>query len=119
MANTRTVADERARDAVYDECCHCWLPPEGAPTASREARVVNSQGLHLRAAAAIVRRASAVPALVRLKAGGRTACGRSVLAILSLGLARGESFTIEARGERAAEAVAELAGLADSGFGEE
>ena len=122
-AGIREAADgvgrRTAENGVFDECCECWLPQRGGPAATREVRVTNRAGLHLRAAAALASRASASPASVRIRAAGRLACGRSVLAILSLGLARGDSFTIEARGERAAEAVEVIAELAAAGFGED
>lgn len=92
----------------------------GAPRAESEparyqrtAVLVNPQGLHARPAAEFVKVASRFDAKITVN--GRDA--KSLLGIMSLGLARGASLHIEAdRG--AAEAVDALADLVESGFGE-
>ena len=81
----------------------------------RELRVTisNRLGLHARAAARLVRRASQFNSTVELlrEDNGDTADGKSILSVLLLAAARGTSLIIKTEGddeERAANALAEL-----------
>ncbi len=81
---------------------------------SRTVRLVNSDGLHARPAAELVKLAATFPQ--RLTVNGVDA--RSLLAIMALGLTKGADVVIASDDPAAGEAVDALAELAASGFGE-
>jgi phosphocarrier protein HPr len=80
---------------------------------------VNRLGLHARAAARFVHTANRFNARIQLSRGGQTMDGKSILGILLLVASQGTSVEISAEGEDEAAAVAALAALVESGFGEE
>lgn len=88
--------------------------------ASAELTVGHEHGLHLRPAALLVRTAAGFGAEVRLanlsRATGRTASAKSLLEVTALGVDQGHRVRIVATGEDAAEAVAALRLLVESGF---
>lgn len=94
--------------------------PVGEPAAerkgatSRTVRLVNSDGLHARPAAELVKLAATFPQ--RLTVNGVDA--RSLLSIMALGLTKGADVVIASDDPAAGEAVDALAELAASGFGE-
>jgi len=83
---------------------------------AREVTVVNTLGLHARAAARFVRLASRFSSQIRVTRGGRTMDGKSILGLLLLAAARGSVVTITAEGADETEAVALLCGLVERGF---
>jgi phosphocarrier protein len=87
--------------------------------ASRSVQVVNKRGLHARASAKFVTLASGQSAKVEVEKDGSRVCGTSIMGLMMLGAAMGDSITISAEGERAEEAVAALAELVETKFGEE
>ena len=87
--------------------------------ASRTIDVTNKRGLHARASAKFVTLASAQPAAVEVEKDGSTVCGTSIMGLMMLGAAMGDRITISAEGEGAEEAVAALAELVETKFGEE
>jgi multiphosphoryl transfer protein len=66
------------------------------------------QGLHARPAALLAQRAKSFGAQISLRAHGRNANARSVVAIMALGVRQGDELSIEARGAEAEQAVASL-----------
>ena len=86
---------------------------------SRQVTVVNQLGLHARAAARFVHLATKFRAQIRVGRDARVMDGKSIMGILLLAAGRGTSLTIEADGDDEREAVAALAELVESGFGEE
>jgi phosphocarrier protein len=86
---------------------------------ARTVTVVNQLGMHARAAAKFVHLASRYASEVRVARHGREMDGKSIMGILLLAAARGSTITISADGADELEAVAALAGLVDSGFGED
>ncbi len=88
--------------------------PSGAAAAPSGAPVVQTlivmlrQGLHARPAAILAQRAKAFGAAATLRAHGRSANARSVVAIMALGVRQGDELTIEASGADAAQSVAGL-----------
>jgi len=86
---------------------------------SRQVTVVNQLGLHARAAARFVHLATKFRAQIRVGRDARVMDGKSIMGILLLAAGRGTSLTIEADGVDEHEAVAALAELVESGFGEE
>ncbi|SDO56519.1 Phosphocarrier protein HPr /dihydroxyacetone kinase DhaM subunit [Microbacterium sp. ru370.1] len=96
--------------------------PDDEPAAQAfETVVVNPSGLHARPAATFVKAASRYDADVRivdLDAGSDEVSGRSLLALMALGVRRGSRVRVSATGPQAAQALDELRTLIDDGFGE-
>jgi len=85
----------------------------------REVRIANQRGLHARASAKFVSMASQLPAAVEVEKDGHRVCGTSIMGLMMLGAAMGDQITIHADGEGAEEALAQLAELVESRFGED
>ena len=82
--------------------------------------IVNRLGLHARAAAKLVRAATAFRSTLKLVRVDRsaTADAKSILSVLMLAAARGTRLLATAEGADEAEAMTALCGLFASGFGE-
>ena len=92
------------------------------PTASREIVVSNKLGLHARPAMQFVDLANQFASEIVVRKGGEEpgeADGKSVMQMIILAATEGTPLTIEATGEDAEAAVAQLVALFDSKFGEE
>ncbi len=87
--------------------------------ASRTVDVVNKRGLHARASAKFVTLASGQSASVEVEKDDSKVCGTSIMGLMMLGAAMGDKITISAEGDGAEEAVAALAELVETKFGEE
>jgi phosphocarrier protein len=85
----------------------------------RELRIRNRLGLHARAAARFVHTASGFRSRITASRDGKTMDGKSILGILLLAAGQGTALEVTAEGEDEAEAIAALAALVESGFGEE
>jgi phosphocarrier protein len=85
----------------------------------RTVELRNKRGLHARASAKFVTLASGVTAQVEVEKDGSRVCGTSIMGLMMLGAAMGDSITISAEGDGADEAVAVLAGLVEERFGED
>jgi phosphocarrier protein len=81
--------------------------------------VVNRLGMHARAAAKFVHLAARYQAHVRVARDAREMDGKSIMGILLLAAGKGSVITITADGADERDAVAALAALVESGFGEE
>jgi phosphocarrier protein len=79
----------------------------------------NQRGLHARASAKFVTLAAGQSAAVEVEKDGSKVCGTSIMGLMMLGAAVGDSITIRAEGEGAEEAVAALSALVEERFGEE
>jgi len=86
---------------------------------SQHVTVVNQLGMHARAAAKFVHLATKFQAHVRVARDRREMDGKSIMGILLLAAARGTIITISADGSDEGEALAALAALVASGFGED
>jgi phosphocarrier protein HPr len=86
---------------------------------SRSVMVVNQLGMHARAAAKFVHLAGRYEAQIKVARDAREMDGKSIMGLLLLAAARGTSITITATGRDEAEAIAALAALVQSGFGED
>lgn len=82
----------------------------------QDVQVVNTLGLHARAAARFVALASGFRSQIRVTRGTRTTDGKSILGLLLLAAARGTSITITAEGSDEADALAALVLLTTRGF---
>ena len=86
---------------------------------SRTIEITNRRGLHARASAKFVTLASTLPARVEVEKDGARVVGTSIMGLMMLGAAIGDSVTISASGDGAEEAVAALSELVENKFGEE
>src|SRR5882672_9519033 len=86
---------------------------------SQDVTVVNRLGMHARAAAKFVHLATRYAARVKVARDGREMDGKSIMGILLLAAACGSTITISAEGVDEQDAVAALAALVRSGFGED
>ena len=86
---------------------------------SRSVTVVNQLGMHARAAAKFVHLAARFQAQVRVARDRREMDGKSIMGILLLAASRGSTITISADGADESAAVAALAQLVETGFGED
>ena len=86
---------------------------------SRTVTVVNQLGMHARAAAKFVHLAAKFQAHIRVARDAREMDGKSIMGLLLLAAARGTAIRISAEGADEADAVAALADLVDTGFGED
>lgn len=87
--------------------------------ASRTVSITNRRGLHARASAKFVTLAAGQTAEVAVEKDGSKVCGTSIMGLMMLGAAMGDSITISAEGDGAQEAVALLSQLVEDKFGEE
>jgi phosphocarrier protein len=88
-------------------------------TVSREVRVSNKRGLHARASAKFVNLASQIDAEIEVEKDGNRVCGTSIMGLMMLGAAMGDTITIHVKGDHAEEALDKLATLVEARFGEE
>ena len=85
----------------------------------RTVQIVNRRGLHARASAKFVTLASAQPAEVTVRKDGPSVTGTSIMGLMMLGAAMGDSIVIAAEGEHAEASVAALCELVEGKFGED
>ena len=76
--------------------------------ATRTVEVLNKRGLHARASAKFVTLASQIDAAIEVEKDGSKVCGTSIMGLMMLGAAMGDTITISAVGEGADEAVERL-----------
>jgi phosphocarrier protein len=84
----------------------------------REVTIVNTLGLHARAAARFVHLASSFTSQIRVSRGDRSMDGKSILGLLLLSAARGAVIEISAEGPDEQQAVDALSALTEKGFEE-
>ena len=86
----------------------------------RTLTVVNQRGLHARASAKFVNAVSELPAGcdVRVAKGENEAAGGSILGLMMLGAAKGDTIELIVAGENAEGIMAELSAMVEDGFGE-
>jgi phosphocarrier protein HPr len=97
-------------------------PAGGASPAGaivRELEIVNKKGLHARASAKFVQTVERFDAEVRVKRGGETVGGTSIMGLMMLSAAPGCCITVETSGPDAAAAMEALTELVAGRFGEE
>lgn len=87
----------------------------------REMLIVNQRGLHARASAKFVNAVSALPAgvAVRVAKDGNEAIGGSILGLMMLGAAKGDTVELIVVGDGAEDVLEQLCSLVDGGFGED
>lgn len=88
--------------------------------ARREVIIVNKRGLHARASAKFVGAVAAMEGCrVEVRKDGHSAAGGSILGLMMLGAARGDTVELVVTGADADARLGELAELIESGFGED
>jgi phosphocarrier protein HPr len=88
---------------------------------SRTVLITNRRGLHARASAKFVTLASGLNATIMVRKEGydQEVVGTSIMGLMMLGAAMGDSITISADGDGAEQALAAMAELVEDRFGEE
>ena len=86
---------------------------------SQEVRISNKRGLHARASAKFVTLASGLPADITVRKDGNEVTGTSIMGLMMLGAAMGDSIVISAKGQDAEQALGQLVMLVEDKFGEE
>jgi len=83
--------------------------------------ITNSRGLHARASAKFVTYVSKLPdgVEVRVAKDGTEVTGTSIMGLMMLGAAKGDSIEIIVSGNNAESALDKMAGLVFDGFGED
>jgi phosphocarrier protein len=85
----------------------------------RTVTITNKRGLHARASAKFVTLASSQPAAVEVEKDGSKVAGTSIMGLMMLGAAMGDSVIISASGDGAEDALTALCALVEDKFGEE
>ncbi|MCW4461330.1 HPr family phosphocarrier protein [Sphingomonas sp. BT-65] len=86
---------------------------------SRTVLIGNRRGLHARASAKFVTLASSQPVELTVEKDGNAVTGTSIMGLMMLGAAMGDTITISAAGDGAEDAVLKLVGLVEDRFGED
>ena len=86
---------------------------------SREVRITNQRGLHARASAKFVNLASEIDAKIDVEKDGQKVCGTSIMGLMMLGAAMGDSIVIHCEGAHSEQALEKLVALVEDRFGEE
>ena len=86
--------------------------------AQRTFVVVNTLGLHARAAAQLVQAANRFRSEIHVEKDGTTVNGKSIMGVLTLAAAKGSSIVVSVEGDDAEPAMTALAKVIESGFGE-
>jgi len=89
-------------------------------TARQSVTIINKRGLHARASAKFVGAAALMDGVkITVAKDGISAGGTSILGLMMLGAAKGDTIEIAAEGEDAEARLGELVTLVESGFGED
>ena len=87
--------------------------------ASREVLIGNKRGLHARASAKFVNLASELGTPIEVEKDGNRVCGTSIMGLMMLGAAMGDTIVIHVEGVYADQALEKLATLVEDRFGED
>ena len=88
--------------------------------ARREVTIVNKRGLHARASAKFVGAVAAMEGCeVHVAKDGHSAAGGSILGLMMLGAAKGDTVELSVKGADAEARLAELVEMIEGGFGED
>ena len=87
----------------------------------KSVEITNNRGLHARASAKFVTYVSKLPSelSVRVAKDGNEVTGTSIMGLMMLGAAKGDSIDIIVTGDNAEIALEKLVGLVVDGFGED
>jgi len=85
---------------------------------SRDIVITNASGLHARPATFFIQKANSYPCSIWIEKDDRKVNAKSLLGVLSMGIAKGMSVTLVADGQGEEDAIQGLVALIDSGFEE-
>lgn len=87
----------------------------------KQVTIVNQRGLHARASAKFVGAVATLPegVAVTVTKDGNQAVGGSILGLMMLGAAKGDTIEIAVSGDGQDDVLAQLCALVEDGFGEE
>ena len=90
-------------------------------TLSESVEITNQRGLHARASAKFVNFVAALPTSVKVEVekDGNRVNGLSIMGLMMLGAAKGDSITVHTSGDGADLALLKLVGLVKDSFGED
>jgi phosphocarrier protein HPr len=88
------------------------------PRHARTFVIVNTLGLHARAAAQLVQCANRYRSEVHVEKDGVAVNGKSIMGVLTLAAAKGTEIVVACDGDDAVEALEAIAKLVEAGFGE-
>lgn len=97
----------------------CGCDASGGMLMKRTIRIVNSRGLHARAAAKLVAVAERFSACINVSRHGQSVPACSIMGLMMLGAGQGSEVTVDAEGWDAKEALEAVAGLIEAGFHED
>lgn len=86
---------------------------------TRTVSLLNRRGLHARASAKFVTLASGLPCMVEVEKDGSRVSGTSIMGLMMLGAACGDTIVLHADGDGAAQALDSLSTLIEDRFGED
>jgi phosphocarrier protein HPr len=86
---------------------------------SREVRISNARGLHARASAKFVNMVAEIDAVIEVEKDGNRVCGTSIMGLMMLGAAMGDTIVIHVEGLHAEQALDKLVALVEERFGED
>jgi phosphocarrier protein HPr len=86
---------------------------------SRTIEITNKRGLHARASAKFVNLAAGLTARIEVEKDGNKVVGTSIMGLMMLGAAMGDTITIHCDGEGCEEAMEQLFALVEGRFGED
>lgn len=91
------------------------------PRLSESVAITNNRGLHARASAKFVTFVSRLPEGVKVEVekDGSTVGGTSIMGLMMLGAAKGDTIVIHTEGDDAELALMKLVGLVKDSFGED
>ncbi|WP_095013065.1 HPr family phosphocarrier protein [Tsuneonella mangrovi] len=87
----------------------------------RSCTIINQRGLHARASAKFVNAVSEVPegCIVKVAKDGNETAGGSILGLMMLGAAKGDTIELIVAGDQSEAVLEQLCELVCSGFGED
>ena len=86
---------------------------------SRTIEITNRRGLHARASAKFVNLVAGLTAKVEVEKDGNRVTGTSIMGLMMLGAAMGDTITIHCDGDDCDEAMEQLAAMVEGKFGED
>ncbi len=86
---------------------------------SRSIEISNRRGLHARASAKFVTLAAELGAVIEVEKDGSRVCGTSIMGLMMLGAAMGDTIIVHVSGEGAEDALIKMVALVEDRFGED
>ena len=113
------IAQGVAQAASASESGPCGCDASGGMVMKRTLRIVNSRGLHARAAAKLVAVAERFSACINVSRHGQSVPACSIMGLMMLGAGQGSEVVVDAEGWDAKEALEAVCGLIEAGFHED